>query len=130
MASEELTPTDQVEQAGDGRISIAGHPQARRLVRQARGFAGLAGFLIAGWMSLPTHTLAGTLLSAVIAGLACQIVVWAAAVLLSRPLILAQLREHELALVRAARTRAGGSESTAQAGARPRSPTASRRNQG
>lgn len=103
--------------AADQRISIAAHPQAKRLVRRAREAAGACGFLLAGWVALPTHTLAGTLVSALVAGIACQLVVWAAAVLLSRPLIIAQLRERELALVRAYRERQGASAAAERPGA-------------
>jgi hypothetical protein len=81
-------------------VSIAGHPRARRLVREAREIAGLVGFLLAGWISLSTHTLPDALLRAIITGFACQLVVWAAATLLCRHLITAELRNREQALMR------------------------------
>lgn len=84
-------------------ISIAGHPRATRMVRRAREMAGLAGFVIGGWMSLHTHSFPEAALRAVVAGLVCQVIVWAAAVLLSRYLIVAELRAREHALVQAVR---------------------------
>jgi len=102
-------------------ISIAGHPRAARLVRRSREAAGLAGFLVAGWMSLGANSIAGTLLRAIVAGLACQVIVWAAAVLLSKHLITAELRSREYALMgaaRAQRERAGANPQLAGAPAR------------
>ncbi len=90
--------------------SIAEHPRAARHVRQARQAAGLAGFLLAGWTSMATSTLAETLLRAVLAGIVCQLVVWAAAVALFRHLILAELKSREHALVQAAKARAEAQE--------------------
>ncbi|MGA8352906.1 MAG: hypothetical protein WB698_01905 [Solirubrobacteraceae bacterium] len=90
--------------------SIAEHPRAARHVRQARQAAGLIGFLVAGWTSMATSTLAETLLRALIAGVVCQVVVWAAAVALFRHLILAELRSREHALVVAAKARAEAQE--------------------
>lgn len=99
--------------------SIAEHPRAARHVRQARQAAGLIGFLVAGWTSMATSTLAETLLRALIAGIVCQVVVWAAAVALFRHLILAELKSREHALVAAAKARAEAHE-RAQADIAPR----------
>ncbi len=79
-------------------------------MRQARQAAGLIGFLVAGWTSMATSTLAETLLRALIAGIVCQVVVWAAAVALFRHLILAELKSREHALVVAAKARAEAQE--------------------
>lgn len=87
------------------RIAVAEHPRASRFVRKARELAGLSGFLIGGWMSLPTHSLSGALLRALLAGVACQLVVWAAAVLLCRHLIVAEIKSREDALMQAAAAR-------------------------
>lgn len=96
----------QVHAAGGGAgghpIKISEHAKASRFIRQAREAAGLGGFLIGGWMSLSTHTLPDTLLRAIVAGIACQLIVWAAAMLLCRHLILAELRSREHALMQAA----------------------------
>jgi len=100
--------------ASGSAISIANHPRAARMVRRSREAAGLAGFLVAGWMSLSANSIAGTLLRAIVAGLACQVIVWAAAVLLSRHLITAELRDREHALMRAARARQEAAMASAQ----------------
>lgn len=97
--------------AGDGasgsgqRIAISEHPRASRFVRKARELAGLGGFFLGGWMSLSTHTLAGALTRALIAGVACQLIVWAAAVMLCRHLIVAEIKSREDALMKAAAAR-------------------------
>lgn len=91
-------------------ITLAGHPRAARVVRRSREAAGLFGFLVGGWMSISTHTIADTLLRAVIAGVACQVIVWAAAVVLCRYLISAELRSREYALMQAAIARRQASE--------------------
>lgn len=95
-------------QTGSAKPSIAAHPKAARRVRQAREAAGLLGFLGGLWLSLGTHTTAEAILRALIAGAACYVVIWAAAVLLCKHLILAELksREHALAQAAAARLRA------------------------
>jgi hypothetical protein len=87
---------------GGMTISVAGHPRAARMVRRSREAAGLAGFLVAGWLSLPTSSIAETLLRALVAGAVCQLIVWGAAVLLCKQLITAELRDREQALMRAA----------------------------
>jgi hypothetical protein len=78
--------------------SVAAHPRAARGVARARGWAGLGGFLIAGYLSLPTGTLAGAGLRALIAGTVCYLVAWAGAVFLWRRLVMLELRAKEHAL--------------------------------
>jgi len=46
------------EPDGDGP-SVAGHPRAARGVARAKGWGGLLGFVVGGYLSLPTNTLAG-----------------------------------------------------------------------
>lgn len=100
--------TDETVPAGSTKPSVAGHPKAARRVRQAREAAGLLGFLGGLWLSLGTHTPTEAVLRGLIAGAACYVVIWGAAVLLCRHLILAELksREHALAEAAAARLRA------------------------
>jgi hypothetical protein len=74
-----------------GGLSVAAHPRAARRVAQARELGGLFGFLLGGYRALPTHTLVGATMLALALGAACYVVVWAAAVFLSRHLILAEL---------------------------------------
>jgi hypothetical protein len=94
--------------AGEGSgLSIAAHPRAARAVGRAKSWGGLVGFLVGGYLSLPTNTLAGTGLHALIAGVACYVTVWAGAVFLWRHLVVAELRtrQHELLQAELARRR-------------------------
>jgi hypothetical protein len=88
--------------AGDAQgatgLSIAAHPRAVQRVAQAKSWGGLIGFLLGGYLSLPTNTLVDAGLHALAAGAACYVVVWAGAVFLWRHLVVAELRsaQHEL----------------------------------
>lgn len=87
--------------AGGGRGSgliLAEHPRAARSVARAKAWGGLAGFLIGGYLSLPTQTLAGAGLRALAAGVVCYVAVWAAAVFLWRRMLVAELHQakHDL----------------------------------
>lgn len=94
--------------AGDGP-SIAAHPRAVRAIGRAKGWAALVGFFLGGYLSLPTNTVAGAGLRALIAGAACYVAVWAGAVFVWRRLVMLELkgREQQLqnALVEAARAK-------------------------
>ncbi len=92
---------------GGSGLSIAAHPRAARAVARAKGWGGLVGFLVGGYLSLPTNTLAGTGLHALIAGVVCYVAVWAGAVFLWRHLVVAELRtrQHELLQAKLARRR-------------------------
>ncbi len=105
-----VQPAVNTELPGTHKPSIAEHPGAARHVRQARQAAGLIGFAVTGWTSMATSTLAETLLRALVAGIVCQVVVWAAAVALFRHLIVAELKSREHALVLAAKARAKAQE--------------------
>lgn len=112
MAAEatSMQPAAQTGLPETHKPSIAEHPRAARQIRQARQAAGLIGFAVAGWSSMGTDTLAQTLLHALIAGVVCQMIVWAVAVALFRHLILAELKSREHALVVAAKARAEAQE--------------------
>jgi predicted lipid-binding transport protein (Tim44 family) len=87
--------------AGSGGLSIAAHPRAARRVAQAKGWGGLIGFLLGGYLSLPTNTLAGAGLHALIAGAICYVAVWAGAVFLWRHLVVAELRNRQQEVLQA-----------------------------
>ena len=74
-------------------LSLAEHPRAVRGVARAKAWGGLGGFLLGGYLSLPTQTLAGAGLRALAAGVVCYVAVWAAAVFLWRRLVVAELRD-------------------------------------
>jgi len=99
---------DEDEQLDGGAPSIAAYPRAARSVALVKGWGGLAGFVLGGYLSLPTNTLAGAGLRALVAGIVCYVVAWGGAVFVWRRLVMIELRsrEHQLAAtVQAARTR-------------------------
>jgi hypothetical protein len=73
--------------------SIAAHPRASYQVRRAKGWGGLAGFAIAGYLSykagVPMFDLGAR---AIVAGLAGYMLAWFCAVTVWRHLVLAELR--------------------------------------
>jgi len=92
---------------GDGP-SVAAHPRAVRAVARAKSWGGLAGFALGGYLSLPTNTLAGAGLRALVAGMVCYVVVWAGAVFVWRRLVMLEIKSREqqlAAAVQAARAR-------------------------
>lgn len=95
--------------------SVAAHPRAALHVARAKGWAGLLGFLLGGYLSLPTSTLAGAALRALLAGVACYLVAWAGAVFVWRQLVMlevARARERtQEQLASLERTAAGGGPS-------------------
>jgi PilZ domain len=91
--------------------SIAAHPRAALHVARAKGWGGLLGFLVGGYLSLPTTTLAAAGLRALVAGVVCYLVAWAGAVFVWRQLVMLQVagarsrsRQHLESLARASTT--------------------------
>jgi hypothetical protein len=85
--------------AGSGAdMRLAAHPQAARRVAEAKAWGAVIGFALGGYLSLPTHTLADAAARALLAGLFCRTVVWAAAIFVWRRIVVAELRhaQHEL----------------------------------
>lgn len=80
-------------------LILAEHPRAVRGIARAKAWGGLGGFLLAGYLSLPTQTLAGAGLRALAAGVVCYVAVWAAAVFLWRHLVVAELRDAQQELL-------------------------------
>jgi hypothetical protein len=85
--------------ADSGSPSVSAHPRAARAVAQAKGWGGLAGFFIAGYLSLPTGTLAQAGLRALIAGSVCYVAAWAGAVFVWRRLVIVEIKGREQALL-------------------------------
>jgi hypothetical protein len=88
--------------ADSGSPSVAAHPRAARAVAQAKGWGGLVGFFIAGYLSLPTGTLAQTGLRALIAGSVCYVAAWAGAVFVWRRLVIVEIKGREQTLLASA----------------------------
>jgi hypothetical protein len=117
------------EGAGSGGLSLAAHPRAVRRVAEAKAWGALAGFLLGGYLSLPTHSAFEAALRALAAGVVCYVVVWAAAVFLWRRLVVAELRhaQHELLTAELAKLQSADPTvaSASPAGERRRAPMAS-----
>jgi hypothetical protein len=73
-------------------LFLAEHPRAVHSIARAKAWGGLAGFLLGGYLSLPSETLPAAGLRALAAGAVCYVAVWAGAVFLWRRLVVAELR--------------------------------------
>jgi hypothetical protein len=93
-----------------GKPSVAGHPRAARSVARAKGWGGLAGFLIAGYFSLPTATLAEAGLRALVAGSVCYVAAWAGAVFVWRRLVMIEIQGRQQQLLASAQAQGGVGE--------------------
>jgi hypothetical protein len=93
---------DADEEAGAGGPSVAAHPRAARSVARAKSWGGLIGFVLGGYLSLPTNTIATAGLRALIAGLVGYVAVWAGAVFLWRRLVILEIKGREQQLQTAA----------------------------
>ncbi|MEA2144880.1 MAG: hypothetical protein QOG59_467 [Solirubrobacteraceae bacterium] len=76
-----------------GGLSVAAHPRASAQVRKAKGWGGLAAFVITGYLSLShgaTADIAG--MRALVAGVAGYVLAWGCAVMVWRQLMVAEIR--------------------------------------
>jgi predicted lipid-binding transport protein (Tim44 family) len=97
-------PDESTAAATSSGPSVAAHPRAARPVARAKGWGGLGGVLIAGYLSLPTGTLAEAGLRALVAGSVCYVAAWAAAVFLWRRLVVIEIKGREQQLLATAQT--------------------------
>lgn len=89
-------------EAGEsGGPSVAAHPRAARGVARAKSWGGLIGFVLGGYLSLPTNTLAAAGLRALAAGVVGYVAVWAGAVFVWRRLVVLELKGREQQLLAA-----------------------------
>jgi hypothetical protein len=93
---------DDGEEAAGGP-SVAAHPRAARAVGRAKGWGALIGFLLGGYESLSTHTVAETLLRALIAGAVLYVGVWAGALFFWRRMVMLEIKAREQQIVATAR---------------------------
>jgi hypothetical protein len=98
---------DAADDGEAGAPNIAAHPRAKRAVARAKGWGGLIGFVLAGYMALPTNTFLAAGLRALIWGIVCYLATWAGAVFLWKRLVMLEIkgREQQIAAARAARAR-------------------------
>jgi hypothetical protein len=108
-----------LEASGDAP-TVAAHPRAARSVATAKGWGGLGGFVLGGYLSLPTHTLAAAGLRAILAGIVCYVAAWAGAVFFWRRMVVLEIKAREQQLLAAARGAPGapGGRPGESAGAR------------
>ena len=111
---------DAAESSDADGPNIAAHPRAARGVARAKSWGGLIGFVLAGYLSLPTNTLAAAGLRALIAGVVCYVATWAGAVFVWRRLVMLEIKGREQQLRGGSRT--AGSRRALPAGSpeRPR----------
>ncbi len=88
-----------------GGPSVAAHPRAARAVARSKAWAGLVGFGLGAYFSLPTGTVAEALARALGAGIVSYLAVWAASVFAWRRLVILELKAREQQLLDAARAR-------------------------
>jgi hypothetical protein len=93
---------DAEDDTAAGGPSVAAHPRASRAVARAKSWGGLIGFVLGGYLSLPTNTIATAGLRALIAGLVGYVAVWAGAVFLWRRLVILEIKGREQQLQAAA----------------------------
>ena len=105
--------------AGAGAPSIAAHPRAARGVARAKGWGGLAGFALGGYLSLPSNTLAGAGERALLAGVVCYVVAWAGAVFVWRRLVMLELKAREQQLLAPAKAKGARRELPPASAERP-----------
>ncbi len=112
------------ESAADGP-NVAAHPRAARAVARAKGWGALLGFVIGGYLSLPTNTLAAAGVRALLAGVVCYVAAWAGAVFLWRRLVMLEIKSREQQLLAAAQAARARPELPAAPVERPSARTAS-----
>jgi hypothetical protein len=77
-------------------IKLSEHPRARRHIRLAKGWAGLAGCAFAGYASWKSGaSFVDTVLRALLWGVAAYIVVWFCAVQVWRQIAIAEVKAAE-----------------------------------
>jgi hypothetical protein len=85
--------------SASGHLILAEHPRAVRGIARTKAWGGLGGFLIGGYLSLPTHALPEAGLRALAAGVVCYVAAWAGSVFLWRRLVVAELRDAQQRLL-------------------------------
>ena len=90
----EPEPQPEPEPAERPTFSAAGDPRAMAAIRRAKGFGGLAGFVLTGLAAhMHGELAASVLLRALAGGLAGYMIAWLAAVTVWRRIIRAELQQ-------------------------------------
>jgi hypothetical protein len=94
------------DEVGDGAAgegpNIAAHPRAARAVARAKGWGGLIGFLLGGYLSMSSSTFAEVGMRALAGGVVCYVAAWAGAVFIWRRLVIVEVKAREQQLIAAA----------------------------
>jgi hypothetical protein len=89
-------------------MSVSGHPRAAYSIRRAKGFGGLFGLLLVGWLSWRAGALpVDAALRALIGGVAGYIACWMVSVQVWRHLVIAEARAAAERVRQGARPAAG-----------------------
>ena len=90
MAKKAKTPKTPVS---PNAISVSGHPRAVYSIRRAKGFGGLFGLLLVGWLSWRAGALpVDAATRALIGGIAGYVAAWVISVQVWRHLVVAEAR--------------------------------------
>jgi hypothetical protein len=74
-------------------ICVAGHPRSARMVRRAKGWAGVCGIVLCTFLALGAHLPAfDALLRGLAGGIVSYLVMWALALAVARQLVVAEVR--------------------------------------
>ena len=75
-------------------VKVSEHPNARRQIRRAKGWGGLAGFFLVAFFSWHNGAdFSHTAMRALLAGMAGYVVTWTAAVYVWRQIAVAEVRQ-------------------------------------
>lgn len=86
----------------DRQVSVAGHPRVSRTVRAAKGWGGLAGFVLVALASSGAGAETfDVLLRALLGGIAGWLVAWVVAVNVGRTIVRAEVEAHREARIAA-----------------------------
>jgi hypothetical protein len=94
-------------------VKVSAHPKARRSIRAAKGWGGLAAFFFVAFLSWHNGTdFTHTAVRALLAGMAGYVVTWTAAVYVWRQIAVAEVRQRAriLAIKKIAQEEAAAAE--------------------
>jgi hypothetical protein len=97
-------------------VKVSAHPRARRQIRRAKGWGGLAGFFLVAFLSWQSGTdFVHTAVRSLGGGMAAYVVAWAAAVYIWRQVAIAEVRQRAR-LMAARKIAAEDAQAAAEAG--------------
>jgi len=92
-AKKAKTPRKPETPVSDNAISVSAHPRAAYSIRRAKGFGGLFGLILVGWLSWRAGALpVDAATRALVGGVAGYVAAWVIAVQVWRHLVVAEAR--------------------------------------